>query len=89
MSIYRLNVTIIKYFLDLQSQSKNTKCDCFRKGVKTSGKCQSVVPKRREVDTLGKNARVVELVDTLDSKSNEGNLVWVRVPPLVQSLLSF
>ena len=39
MSIYRLNVTIIKYFLDLQSQSK---------------KRQSVVPKHREVDSLGK-----------------------------------
>ena len=72
MSIYRLNVTIIKYFLDLQSQSK---------------KRQSVVPipKLREGGRhTRQNARVVELVDTLDSKSNEGNLVWVRVPPLVQ-----
>jgi hypothetical protein len=31
-------------------------------------------------------ARVAELVDALDSKSSEGNFVWVRVPPLVQLL---
>ena len=30
-------------------------------------------------------AKVVELVDTLDSKSSAGNSVWVRVPPLVQN----
>ncbi len=26
-------------------------------------------------------AEVVELADALDSKSNDGNIVWVRVPP--------
>ena len=29
------------------------------------------------------SARVAELADALDSKSSEGNLVWVQVPPLV------
>ena len=32
------------------------------------------------------NAKVAELVDALDSKSSDSNIVRVRFPPLVQSL---
>ena len=45
----------------------------------------------REVDLpagRGTLAKVVELVDTLDSKSNACKGVWVRVPPLVQKASS-
>ena len=43
----------------------------------------SLTNKNEFLCTFALPAEVVELVDTLDSKSNESNLVWVRVPPSV------
>lgn len=36
------------------------------------------------IDLHSPKAKVVELVDTSDSKSDARKGVWVRVPPLVQ-----
>ena len=40
----------------------------------------------KNITDLSVDARVVELVDTLDLKSNGGNAVRVQVPPRVQKL---
>ena len=39
------------------------------------------------IDLHSPKAKVVELVDTSDSKSDARKGVWVRVPPLVQKAL--
>ena len=44
----------------------------------------SLTNKNEFLCTFALPAEVVELVDTLDSKSNACKGVWVRVPPLVQ-----
>jgi hypothetical protein len=57
---------------------------CSRKG---NGSILSelfeLLPSVFQGEFLNVLAEVAELVDALDSKSSNGNIVWVRVPPSV------
>ena len=44
-------------------------------------KCGCVLQKGIYCDTIALSAGMMELADVTDSKSVDGDIVWVRVPP--------
>ena len=44
---------------------------------------------RVQVPPFAPNARVVESADTSDSKSDDGNIVWVQAPPFARLQIEY